>query len=71
LDRAGIPSALIATLISVAKNVGANRIVSGAGVAHVVGNPGLDPDGEKAFRRKLVERALLALTTPLDGQRVF
>ncbi len=71
MDREGVPSALITTLISVAKNVGANRIVPGAGVPHVTGNPDLDPAGERALRKGLVERALTALTTPLEGQRVF
>ena len=31
MDKEGVPAALITTLISVAKNVGANRIVPGAG----------------------------------------
>ena len=71
MDREGVPAALITTLISVAKNVGANRIVPGAGVPHVTGNPDLGPEGERALRAALVKRALTALTTPLEGQRVF
>jgi glycine reductase len=71
MDKEGVPAALITTLISVAKNVGANRIVPGAGVPHVTGNPGLGPADERALRAALVERALTALTTPLEGQRVF
>ena len=71
MDRAGVPAAPITTLTSVAKNVGANRIVPGAGVPHVTGNPDLGPAGERALRAALIERALTALTTPLEGQRVF
>lgn len=71
MDREGIPSALISTLISVAKNVGACRIILGAGVPHVVGNPELGPKGERALRKDIVERALLALATPVQSQRVF
>jgi glycine reductase len=71
MDREGIPSVLLATLISVARNVGANRIVGGAGVPHVTGNPDLNPEEERAMRTELVERALLALTAPLEGQQVF
>jgi glycine reductase len=58
-------------LTSVAQNTGANRIVTGAGIPHVVGNPELDPAKEKEFRRGLVERGLQALATPLEGQQVF
>lgn len=71
MDRAGIPAALIATLVSVARHVGANRIVPGAGVPHVVGNPDVSLEEERRLRRGLVERALLALAAPVEGPRVF
>lgn len=71
MEREGLPAALITTLTSVAQNVGANRIVTGAGIPHVVGNPDLDPVKEKEFRRSLVERGLRALATPLESQQVF
>jgi glycine reductase len=45
--------------------------VTGAGIPHVAGNPDLGPAEEKAFRRKLVERALLAVATDVEDQRVF
>lgn len=71
MDRAGIPAVVITTLISVARNVGANRIVPGAGVPHVVGDPQLKPDQEAGLRRELVERALEALATPIEEQSEF
>jgi glycine reductase len=40
---------------------GANRAVQGVKIEHVCGDPGLAPDADKALRRRLVERALLAL----------
>jgi glycine reductase len=52
-------------------NVGANRIVTGAGIPHVVGNPDLDPAEEKEFRRKVVERALEAISMEVDDSEVF
>jgi glycine reductase len=58
-------------LSSIAKNVGANRIVTGAGIPHVVGNPDLDSTAEKALRRKLLERALRAVTTDAKTQQEF
>jgi len=45
--------------------------VTGAGIPHVAGNPDLGPAEEKAFRRRLVERALLAVGTDVEDQRVF
>lgn len=71
MERAGLPAVLITTLPSVALNVGANRIVPGAGIPHVVGNPDLDLAEERKLRRSLVERALQALGTPIQGQSVL
>ncbi len=71
MERAGLPAVLITTLPSVALNVGANRIVSGAGIPHVVGDPDLDLAEERKLRRSLVERALQALGTPIQGQSVL
>jgi glycine reductase len=41
--------------------VGSNRIISAVSVVHPVGNPNLDPEAEKAFRRNIVEEALKSL----------
>jgi glycine reductase len=71
LENNGIPTALIATLTSVATNVGAPRIIAGAGITHPAGNPRLSQEQERKFRQALVELALEALTTEVDGPRVF
>ena len=42
----------------VAVMVGANRIVSAAGIIHPLGSADLSPDEEKALRRRIVEQAL-------------
>jgi len=55
----------------VALMVGANRIVPGAGIVHPVGNADLDSEAEKALRRAITEKALEALQTELQEQRVF
>jgi glycine reductase len=55
-------------LISVAKNVGANRIIPGAGVPHVLGNPLLKPEMEMHLRRKIVEQALNIMTTQTKNE---
>ena len=63
LERAGIPTALIATIVPLAESIGPNRIVAGKSITHPLGNPGLSKDEEKAFRRRLVRKALDALQT--------
>ena len=71
IERAGIPVVHIATVIPIALTVGANRIVPAVGIPYPLGNPNLSPEAEKSLRRRLVERALEALETPVDGQKVF
>ena len=41
--------------------VGANRVVLGNGIVHVVGASGVSADVEKKLRRQLIEKALEAL----------
>ncbi len=55
----------------VAVMVGANRIVPAAGIIHPLGNADLSPADEKALRRRIVERALVALTTEVTKPTVF
>lgn len=45
----------------IAKMVGANRLVLGNGIVHVVGDSKLTPEQEKELRRQLVQKALAAL----------
>ena len=55
----------------VAVMVGANRIVSAAGIIHPLGNADLSPADEKALRRRIVEKALQALKTEVAQPTVF
>ena len=71
LDRAGIPTVLVCSLVSIAQSVGANRIVPGLGIPHPLGDPRLNREEQKKLRKALVEKALRALTTLLTEQRVF
>ena len=52
-------------LIAVAESTGSNRIVQGISVLHPVGDPALGPEGERALRRGLLERALEAAHQPV------
>lgn len=71
IERAGIPVVHMCTVTPISMTVGANRIVPTIAIPHPLGNPDLDPEEEKALRRKLVERALKALSTEVEEQTIF
>jgi glycine reductase complex component B subunit gamma len=71
IERAGIPTVHICSIIPISKTVGANRIVPAVAIPHPLGDPTKSPGEEKALRRKLVEKALRALQTKIEGQTVF
>ncbi len=64
-ERAGIPTALISTIVPLAQAVGVNRIIAGRAVTSPLGNPALRREEEKEFRRGRVRLALEALQTEL------
>lgn len=57
--------------MSIATQVGAPRIVPGRGIPYPAGAADLTPDAERAWRRRLVERALEAVATAVDEPTVF
>ena len=71
IERAGIPVVHMCTVTPISMTVGANRIVPTIAIPHPLGNPELSHAEEKALRRKLVERALEALTTEVEDQTIF
>ena len=71
IERAGIPVVHMCTVTPISMTVGANRIVPTIASPHPLGNPALSLEEEKAIRRKLVERALEALTTEVEDQTIF
>ena len=71
IERAGLPVVHMCTVTPISMTVGANRIVPTIAIPHPLGNPALDKEAEKALRRHLVEKALKALATEVDGQTVF
>lgn len=71
IERAGIPVVHICTVVPISLTVGANRIVPAVAIPHPLGNPALSMEEEKEIRRGLVDKALKALTTEVDGQTVF
>ena len=71
MERAGIPTALLCNLTSIAERVGAPRIVPTRGIPYPAGDPSLDPGAERAWRRRLVERGLQAVATSVHGPTLF
>lgn len=71
LDRAGIPNVHINAFTSIAQGVGANRIVFGGDFTAPTGNPDLPPERERAYRRKIIDKALEVLTREVSGPTVF
>jgi glycine/betaine/sarcosine/D-proline reductase family selenoprotein B len=64
IERAGIPTAFVTSLPTIATMIGANRIVRGPAITHPFG---LD----EAQRRRIVECALEMLETPVEAPTVW
>jgi glycine reductase len=71
LERAGLPTAHVCSIITISQTVGANRIVPSVAIPHPLGDPALPDADERGLRRRLVECALDALETAVDEQLVF
>ncbi len=62
---------MVTNLVTIAEQVGAPRIVPGRGIQYPSGDPNLSPPAEHEWRRRLVARALAAVTTPVDKPTIF
>ena len=62
---------LLCNLVSIASRVGAPRIVPTRGIPYPAGDPSLNSAQERAWRRRLLERALEVLTEPVSQPTVF
>jgi glycine reductase len=71
IERAGLPVVHICTVTPISLTVGANRIVPAIAIPHPLGDPAKSPEEERRLRRVIVEKALKALSTEVDGQVVF
>ena len=71
IESSGIPVVHMCTIVPISLTVGANRIVPTVAIPYPLGDPNLSAEDEKALRRKLVEKALVALSTEINEQTVF
>jgi glycine reductase len=71
LERAGLPTVHICTIVPISQTVGANRIVPAVAIPHPLGDPTKSPEEERAIRRRLLNKALKALQADIKEQTVF
>ena len=71
LERAGLPTVHICSIVPISQTVGANRIVPSIAIPHPLGDPSKSPAEELNLRKALVIRALQALQTQISQQTVF
>ena len=70
-NAAGIPAVQMATIVPIMMTVGANRIIPGIAIPHPIGSPELGAEGDLKVRRKLLSKALEAMTTEISEQTIF
>ena len=63
IEKVGISTVQICTMLEVAKSVGAPRIVPGKSVLHPLGDPAAGAEKEKQLRRDLVREAFAAVVS--------
>ena len=62
---------MLCNLVPIALSVGAPRIVPTRGIQFPTGDPSLPPAEERAWRRRLLETALRAVSTAVSGPTLF
>ena len=62
---------MISAIYALALTTGANRVVRGARIEHVCGDPGLGPEKDFAYGLEIVRTALKALQTSVSGPTLF
>ena len=61
----------VTALPTIARMVGANRIVRGVSITHPTGDPSRAPTDERAMRVAIVRRALDMLATEVEPRTVW
>jgi hypothetical protein len=62
---------MISAIYHFALTTGANRVVRGARIEHVCGDPNLGPEKDHAYGMRIVTTALAALTTAVIRPTLF
>ena len=62
---------MISAIYDLALTTGANRVIRGARIEHVCGDPHLGPEKDYAYGMRIVRTALEALCTAVPGPTLF
>jgi hypothetical protein len=62
---------MISAIYNFALTTGANRVVRGARIEHVCGDPSLGPEKDHAYGMRIVTTALDAVATPVSRPTLF
>jgi hypothetical protein len=62
---------MISAIYNFALTTGANRVIKGARIEHVCGDPTLSPEKDYAFGMRIVRTALDTLTIAVPGPTLF
>ena len=71
LERAGIATAHVCTMVNISQGIGGNRIVPSNSVLYPTGDPDLGSEDEIALRRKIVDCAMNAIRTDIEEAHIF
>ena len=66
-----MPVAMISAIYDLALTTGANRVIRGARIEHVCGDPDLGEEKDFAYGLEIVRAALSALQTQVSGPTLF
>jgi hypothetical protein len=66
-----MPVGMISAIYNLALTTGANRVIRGARIEHVCGDPHLGPEKDYAYGMRIVCTALEALGTSVTGPTLF
>ncbi len=71
VERLGIPVAMISAIYELPMITGANRVVKGARIEHVCGDPSLGEQKDFEYGLRITRTALAALETAVDVPTLF
>lgn len=71
IEKFGIPTVHLCTIVPISQTVGANRILPGVAIPNPTGNPNLSQQEEFMLRKDLMLRALESLKSSIEEQTVF
>lgn len=66
-----MPVVQLANLVSIAKTVGANRIVPAVAIPYPLGDMNKSAEEQKSLRKQRVEVAMQALLTTIEEATIF